>query len=61
MESDVERETLLKEERELLSLPKAQSEEEQKKRDDRLSKIYARLSEIHADEAEPKYVVILSI
>lgn len=54
LSSDVERETLLREERELLALQKRTdlTEAQIKDLDNRLGKVYQGLSEIHADDAE---------
>lgn len=58
--SDVERNNLLSEERRILSLPRGDPNSlMQKEQDSALAKVYARLAEISADEAEPRAAKIL--
>lgn len=61
LDTDVERSNLLKEEKDIIEKSKNQnSPEVQRDLDDRLSKIYARLTEINADESEAIAAKILS-
>jgi len=60
LESDVEREDLLKEEKRILTQPSNPDPKASKESELRLAKIYTRLSEIEADKAEARAASILA-